>query len=350
MAGLLAWAADVVGGGGQSNGEEDDHGKSSGFPTTTILFTPEQQKYARELEQRASSIRRSIQDLRLRIPPPDISQRLPHIHAHSLASNAALALQLNAHSTTRHEVQQREVTLQEENAAYEKAISNCQKKMQEKLQEADVLQNRLEEMYLTEKSLRTELEKASPVAVQPTNLIDDSTTTRKAQEDKESLRDIVSEELDNKKKELNSMEELVQNLENTWAQIQHKAAKQPSPAQREKILEKQLQSLIEQLGAKQAQAEHLMAEIRVKERELDNLNGEWRKLENGSVEANISRTRFGRSSSSAGSASTDYIVDTHGRPYAGGRTENQQKLMLLRSSFVLYILALHVLVFIKISF
>lgn len=97
MAGLLAWAADVVGGGGQGNEEED-----TAF--SAVVFTPEQQKYARELEQRATSLRRSIQDLRLRIPPPDISQRLPHLHAHSLASNAALALQLNAHSATRQQV------------------------------------------------------------------------------------------------------------------------------------------------------------------------------------------------------------------------------------------------------
>ncbi|GLT61080.1 hypothetical protein SLA2020_338110 [Shorea laevis] len=33
----------------------------------------------------------------------------------------------------------------------------------------------------------------------------------------------------------------------------------------------------------------------------------------------------------------------------GVRSENQQKLMLLRSTFVLYIFALHILVFIKIS-
>lgn len=97
MAGLLAWAADVVG--GNHSNDEDDNNQ---FPT--VIFTPEQQKYARELEQKAASLKRSIQDLRLRIPPPDISQRLPHLHAHSLASNAALALQLNAHSTTREQV------------------------------------------------------------------------------------------------------------------------------------------------------------------------------------------------------------------------------------------------------
>ena len=97
MANLLAWAADVVGGGRQGNGEGDSN-------LIPIVFTPEQQNYVQELDQKAASLSRSIQDLRLRLPPPDISQRLPHLHAHSLASNAALALQLNAHSTTREQV------------------------------------------------------------------------------------------------------------------------------------------------------------------------------------------------------------------------------------------------------
>lgn len=98
MAGLLAWAADVVGGGGgQSNGENE----SISIP---IIFTDEQRKYVQELDQKAASLSRSIKDLRLRLPPPDISQRLPHLHAHSIASNAALALQLNSHSATREQV------------------------------------------------------------------------------------------------------------------------------------------------------------------------------------------------------------------------------------------------------
>ncbi|CAJ1947334.1 unnamed protein product [Sphenostylis stenocarpa] len=71
MAGLLAWA---VGGGGGKEAEDD-----SFIP---ILFSEEQQK----------------------LPPQDISQSLPHLHAHSLASNAALALQLNSHSATRQQV------------------------------------------------------------------------------------------------------------------------------------------------------------------------------------------------------------------------------------------------------
>lgn len=96
MAGLLAWAADVVGGHGGAQTNEAD--------AIPMIFTEEQQNYVRELDRKAATLSRTIQDLRLRLPPPDISQRLPHLHAHSLASNAALALQLNAHSATKEQV------------------------------------------------------------------------------------------------------------------------------------------------------------------------------------------------------------------------------------------------------
>lgn len=99
MAGLLAWAADVVGGASGGYGTDDNDPNS-----IPLIFSPEQLTYAQELDAKAASLRRSIQDLRSRLPPPDISQRLPHLHAHSLASNAALALQLNAHSSTKEQV------------------------------------------------------------------------------------------------------------------------------------------------------------------------------------------------------------------------------------------------------
>ncbi|GER38949.1 protein HIRA [Striga asiatica] len=47
---------------------------------------------------------RLIQDLLLRLPPPDISQRLPDLHAHPLASNNGLSLQLNAPSATKQQM------------------------------------------------------------------------------------------------------------------------------------------------------------------------------------------------------------------------------------------------------
>ncbi|PIA63421.1 hypothetical protein AQUCO_00201038v1 [Aquilegia coerulea] len=344
MAGLLAWAADVVG--GNHSNDEDENNQ---FPT--VIFTPEQQIYVRELDQKANSLRRSIQDLRLRIPPPDISQRLPHLHAHSLASNAALALQLNAHSSTKEEVQQRKIALQEENSAYEKAISDCEKKIQEKSQEKDLLETKLKEMDMVEKDLKSELENIQATA-ELNNFgesLGDPAITKGAEADANSTSDIL-EQLDAKRKELSSMEEFVEQLEKKWALVQQNSLRQPSPAQREKILDKQLHGLIEQLAAKQAQAESLVGEIHAKEKELEKLNGFRRGLENGNMDMNSTRYRFGRSSSGRFS-SPDYTEDGHLKSsFAGGRTETQKRLMLLRSSFVLYILVLHILVFIKISF
>ncbi|XP_043699427.1 centrosomal protein of 290 kDa isoform X1 [Telopea speciosissima] len=343
MAGLLAWAADVVGGGGQSNDEDE----SNRFPV--VKFTPEQQIYARDLEVKAASLSRSIQDLRLRLPPPDISQRLPHLHAHSLASNAALALQLNAHSATREEAQLREAALQEENAAYEKAITNCEKRIQEKLQEADMLQSKLQEIDMTEKRLRAELETMQMELNQSSESSVHPNTKQEDRNDAEALKAATLEKLDNKKKELNSMEEKIKGLEEKWTQVQHDSLRKLSPAQREKILDKQLHSSIEQLAAKQAQAEGLVSEIHLKKLEFEKLNGLWKRLESGNTELNTARNRF--VGSSLGRGSSDYIIDSPSRPsHVGGRTESQQRLMLLRSAFVLYILFLHVLVFIKISF
>ncbi|KAI3760876.1 hypothetical protein L1987_51277 [Smallanthus sonchifolius] len=344
MAGLLAWAADVVRSGGGATSEEDD---SNSIP---LIFNSEQEKYVRELNLKAAALSRSVQDLRQRIPPPDISQRLPDLHAHSLASNAALALQLNAHSSTKEQAQLREVTLCEENAAFEKAIADCGGKIQEKLREADELRAKLEELDAT---LTTELQVEQP-APDDNDLGDSADLSFKSKAEAEAggrtpaQISSLQESLDSKKKELASMEEIVQNLERQWSKIQEESLKQPSPAQREKMLDKQLQSLMEQLAAKQAQAEGLVNEIHLKEMELDRLNGIWRKVETSSAESNAARNRFGRSNSDQGHHSSDYIVDPRYKP-TGRPAEAVQRQMLFRSAFVLYILVLHILVFIKIS-
>ncbi|XVE71994.1 hypothetical protein DITRI_Ditri11bG0002700 [Diplodiscus trichospermus] len=265
MAGLLAWAADVVGGHGGNNNQED------GVDNIPLIFSAEQQKYVQELDQKASALTRLIQDLRLRLPPPDISQRLPHLHAHSLASNAALALQLNAHSSTREQdvilsdigvkekAQLREETLRQENVAYKKAISNCEKKINEKVQEADRLHAKLKEMDDIEKCLRVELENtqtsldASHSRKSADSVVESSRGAEDVADVETSKRSAILDKLEKKKKELSSIEERVQDLENKWENIQNKALKQPSPAQREKALDKQLHSLIEQLAAKQVE-------------------------------------------------------------------------------------------------
>ncbi|CAN6457366.1 unnamed protein product [Victoria cruziana] len=359
MAGLLAWAADVVGGNG--GGIDDDE-----FPSpTAVVFSPEQEAYVREREARARELRRSIEQLRARLPPPHISQRLPHLHAYSVASNAALALQVDAHSATRQETQLREASLREENAAYEKAISNGEKQIQEKVQEASILKKKLKEMESAERTLRDELDRLQAIsenrrsaevvevgtslgAIQGTGLADSSSSC----------------DLEKKKIELKSLEEEVQNLENRRAELERDSRRRPSPAQREKMLEKQLHSLLEQLATKQAQADKLTAEIHAKELEWDKLNAMQLKLESVNMETNMTRNRTGK----YGSLASGPMHDTpgYGRDHLnssglmGGRTGSrvrgrslpsgrQQKLMLARLAFVLYVLTLHLLVFLKIS-
>ncbi|KAK7381137.1 hypothetical protein VNO78_33663 [Psophocarpus tetragonolobus] len=343
MAGLLAWA---VGGGG--GGKEADDG--SPIP---IIYSDDQRKYVNELDQKAVSLRRTIHDLRLRLPPQDISQSLPHLHAHSLASNAALALQLNSHSATRQQAQLREVTLKEENAAFENAISDCENKIKEKLQEADLLRVKLQEMDETEKKLKAEAENMKQQSWVSDNWEEEMKENSKAtlDADAEATRSALLDELENKRKELSSMEYVVQNLEKKWAQVQDNALKQPSPGQREKTLDKQLHGLIEQLASKQAQAEGLLGEIHLKEMELERLNGLWRRTESSNLEANTAaRNRFAKGSSDKLHSLADYEGHQKLPYHSAGRTESQQRLMLLRSAFVLYILALHILVFIRISF
>ncbi|KAM7268079.1 hypothetical protein ACFE04_010245 [Oxalis oulophora] len=352
MAGLLAWAADVVGGHGNESNDEDDELDDS------IVFTEDQQKYIHQLDSKSNSLSRSIQDLRLRLPPSDISLRLPHLHAHSLASNHALTLQLNAHSTTRQQVQFREETLQEEIAAYEKAISNCHNKLREKLLEADSLLIKLKELDEIEQNLRNELESAQSMSItshseRSSESLIESENVNEPGLDTEASKSGILEKLESKKKELSSIEAVVQDLEKKWARIQDKALKLPTPAQREKALDKQLHSLIEQLAAKQAQAEGLVSEIHLKKDELERSSALWKRVEiSRNADMNTARNRFGRSTSEKGFVSADYMSDSSQKLpyYAGDRNENQERLMLLRAAFVLYILALHILVFIKISF
>ncbi|GAB2286342.1 hypothetical protein Dimus_020758 [Dionaea muscipula] len=192
----------------------------------------------------------------------------------SLATNAALALQLNAHSATCEEAQQSEIKLQEENAAFERAITNYESKIHERLQEVELLQEKLKEIDKIEDDLRSYLINAE--AAIKTSQSDqhkvDSGISVGAGAGGEASESAIMDELDIKNNELYSMEETVQALERTWADVQDKALKLPSPAQREKALDKQLHSQIEQLAAMQAQAEGLVSEIHLKEKELDRLN------------------------------------------------------------------------------
>ncbi|EPS71729.1 hypothetical protein M569_03030 [Genlisea aurea] len=334
MAGLLAWAADVVRAGGEETSDEDNKNSPS-FPP---IFTREQLVYVQELDRKTASLKRSIRDLRLRLPPPDISQSLPDLHARSVASSNALSLQLNAHSATKQELHAREERLLEENAEYQSAVSNCEDKIEERLREAESLQNKLKELELIEKNLKSEL-----LVAQSSMAGSESSKPGKEEAELELI-----EKLENKKSEMASTEKTVQEMEMKWQQIQELALKQPSPAQREKALDKQLHSLIEQLASKQAQAEGLSNGIRVHEMELEKLNGMWTSIQsNSSVSSSDlynTRNRFARSNEPVSDYGHNLPVHVGGK---GG--QGLQKLMVLRSAFVLYILLLHMLVFIKIS-
>uniref|UniRef100_A0A0A9D6F9 Uncharacterized protein n=1 Tax=Arundo donax TaxID=35708 RepID=A0A0A9D6F9_ARUDO len=342
MAGILAWAADVVGGAGASDDEADDARAAA-----SAVMTPEQRLRAAELDARAASLRRAIQDLRLRVPPPHVAQRLPHLHAHSVASSAALALQLNAHSSTKEQAQQREITLQEENAAYEKTISNCQQKIQEKQMEASLLQSNLKEMEITEHNLKAQNALMEQEATQHKASTTAPETTGNALLDAESLINIKSKDLEKKKKELELLDNKVQTLEKEWSVVEEESLNNPSPAQREKVLEKQLHSLIEQLTSKQSQAEILIAGVRARENELERLNNLHRNLSSSANEVGGARNW---SSRGLLGGPEDYDAKVGRRPYqSGARPEGLKRLMILRSAIVLYILLLHVVVFIKIS-
>ncbi|KAL0751518.1 hypothetical protein Bca101_033521 [Brassica carinata] len=98
-------------------------------------------------------------------------------------------------------------------------------------------------------------------------------------------------------------------------------------------------------------SEGIVGEIHSNEMELERLNTLWRRYESFNFEGNAARNRFKKTNSDRGFGS-DHEVDAHSYlPYSTAtRTESQTRLMYLTSAFVVYILALHVLVFIKISF
>uniref|UniRef100_A0A0E0EIU0 Uncharacterized protein n=1 Tax=Oryza meridionalis TaxID=40149 RepID=A0A0E0EIU0_9ORYZ len=270
MSGILAWAADVVGGAGAANDDEADDARA----VASAAMTPEQRLRAADLDAKAASLRRSIHDLRLRVPPPHVAQRLPHLHAHSLASSAALALQLNAHSSTKEQALQREITLQEENAAYEKAISNCRQKIQEKQMEVTLLQSNLKEMEISEQDLKAQLDNAQneQYASQNKASAAASDNTGNALMEAESLINLKSNDLKEKNEEL-------------------------------------------------AQAEGLIVDVHAKEKELERLNNLHRNLHSRNNDGSVARNPFR-------AVHEDYDAKAVRRPYQFGlRTEGLKRLI-----------------------
>lgn len=99
-----------------------------------------------------------------------------------------------------------------------------------------------------------------------------------------------------------------------------------------------------------AQAESIMAEIKAKQEELERLNSQQRMIETGTMEVNTrTRNRFGRNFAAADNYSQGYD-DFKGKRQTGLRIDSRQRRILVRSALVVYILALHIIVFVRISF
>lgn len=372
MAGLLAWAADVVGGNASANGN------GNGVQYIVLpKFSGEEEEYLRELDQKATSLQRTLQLLRQRIP-----QSLPHLHTHASASNSALTLELHAHSATRLQAQQREASLQEENAAYGKAIAATQQQIIEKSKEVHQLDAKLKDLDESGRNQRNEIEELQALLQERENNGpgDEPKDSEQDSLSLTSLATVKAEDLENKRNELKLWEDKLMKLEEAWTILQHNLAQQPSPAQREKELERRLRSLTEQLVTKQAQAEAFANERNALEFQLEEANETRRQLHLGSVETNFKRNKVGRSGiiSTLTAASGTYDISeskvhseisktaicprvvkafresgsklTQAADVFCFKTGGHRRFMLFRSLIAGYILALHIVVFIIISF
>jgi len=192
---------------------------------------------------------------------------------------------------------------------------------------------------------------------------------------------VKAEDVESKRNKLKLWEDKLRKLEEKWTIVQHNLAQQPSPAQREKELERRLRSLTEQLVTKQAQAEAFANERNALEFQLEEANETRRQLHIGNVEPNFKRNKIGRSgiiSKLSPSASGTYDISeskvhseisttavcprvvkafresgrklTQAADFFYFKTVGHRRFMLFHSLIAGYILALHIVVFIIISF
>ncbi|XP_024534424.1 restin homolog isoform X2 [Selaginella moellendorffii] len=248
MDGLLAWAADVVGG-----GSDPESPAARAF----LAFTPDQLHEIERLDRRASELQRSLQQLRHRLPPANIAQGLPHLHAESLASQSALALELHAHSASRIQAQVRESTLQSDIAAYKKALAATEQQAVDRSREAQELESSFQELDQLEQKLREEYDCLEKELRAQRDSIEE--LEEKVQE-ASPLEEEEASELQSLRAELAKWQTKAAESRKELSMVENEALAWPSSAQREKDLERRLRSLTEQLTAKQAQAEKLTIE------------------------------------------------------------------------------------------
>lgn len=371
MAGLLAWAADVVGGNGLDS------------PDRRLRLTPQQWQEISALDARAAALQHTLQVLRQLMPPSNIAQRFPHLHADSVASQSALALEKVAHAATLNQLQAREASLQAENANYANALAARQQHAREKAQEALQFATTLEEMEAAEEKLRVELERLQHVvAERETGAASPAITEKKEQQDdgkpelssSNDMSALEEQELQSIKIELTRWENKVIRLEKEWESLQHSTSRTPSPAQREKELERRLRTLTEQLVTKQAQAESLASERNALELRLEQASEARRNMVTGTGDHDFfKRNKISRSSSGLSSQAATIALENSSYRSAAMRqrgakvTENVARVartvdafsmhagsqlrrsMLLRTLTVCYVLGLHVIVFLILS-
>ncbi|KAG6556019.1 hypothetical protein Mapa_001959 [Marchantia paleacea] len=362
MAGLFAWAADVVGGGPL---EDNDKARKP----VPLLLTSQQTHYLSELDVKAAALQQTVQVLRQRVGPgaQGFAERMPHLHADSVASQSALALEVQAHNATRIQIQMREDSLRAENEAYAKALAGRQDEAREKAQEAHELQTTMQELEEKEKTLKSDLEKLRAAVAEKDGLsILEEVETTASDADRDSL---LQNELRQLRSELDMWEVKVAKLERDVASAQQTASRWPSPAQREKELERRLRNLTEQLVTKQAQAESLANERNALELRLEQLNESRRHIQaTGTVDGNSKRNKIGRPSTSHHSGDESKLrglpVRQRASKSVSDNVANVARTMdafslhagshfwrnkLVRSLTVVYILCLHVAAFIMLT-
>lgn len=212
---------------------------------------------------------------------------------------------------------------------------------------------------------------SSAVSTDKKGLQDDSKRS-----DFSAIQDVSTleeQELQSIKLELARWEGKVIRLEKEWEALQHNTSRTPSPAQREKELERRLRTLTEQLVTKQAQAESLANERNALELRLVQANEARQNLLSGNGDLDFKRNKIGRSSSGLSSQTATLALEIASQRSAVIRqrgakvTENVARVartvdafsmhagsqlrrsMLMRTLTVCYVLGLHVVVLLILS-
>lgn len=326
------------------------------------------------------------------------AQELVNLREESQAAQIAYGKEKNAHSATRIQSQMRESSLAAENMAYSKALSATNRHREEKASEAERWKERAQEIREDEQRLQMlvsdlmrqmEEERVNSSLEVDRGHGENSGLREGTEEDKggdsgdlmekqvgeaERERQSIGEsfEIREKRRELAGLDAKVAALEKEFLLHQQSLARWPSSAQREKELERRLRGLNEQLMVKQNQAETLANERAGLQVQLDRIQEARNQLKAGDIAENENRRikmnrPFGGNPGNSRLPSTDFegklrprssraVSDSVARV---AETVNAlslsagaalQKNSVIRSLLVVYVLGLHLVVFIILSF